>query len=156
MIAQGRVAGFMNDRLYAGLLGQKFTGNGRRESYRHTPLPRMTNTYLAAGQDDPQKIIASVEKGLFVKKLGGGQVDVTNGNFVFEITEGYLLKDGQIGKPIRGATLVGNGITVLKDIDMVGTDLHFIPGVCGKGQSAPVSDGQPTVRIPSIIVGGQK
>lgn len=156
LIDQGRVAKFMNDRLYAGLLGQEFTGNGRRESYRYTPLPRMTNTYLAAGTDSPAKIIASVEQGLFVKKLGGGQVDVTNGNFVFEITEGYLLKNGRLGQPIRGATLVGNGLTVLKSIDMVGADLHFIPGICGKGQSAPVSDGQPTVRIPSIIVGGQK
>ncbi|MDR1996834.1 MAG: TldD/PmbA family protein, partial [Candidatus Margulisbacteria bacterium] len=143
-------------RLYAGLLKQAATGNGRRESYRYTPLPRMTNTYLANGTADPQAIIRSVEKGLFVKKLGGGQVDVTNGNFVFEITEGYLLKDGQIGRPVRGATLVGNGIEVLQGIDMVGNDLSFIPGLCGKGQTAPVSDGQPTVRIPSLIVGGQK
>jgi TldD protein len=156
LIDRGRVAKFMNDRLYAGLLGQAPTGNGRRESYRYAPLPRMTNTYRAAGPDDPQKIIGSVAKGLFVKKLGGGQVDVTNGNFVFEVTEGYLLQDGIIGKPVRGATLVGSGIEVLKSIDMVGNDLHFISGVCGKGQSAPVSDGQPTVRIPSIIVGGQK
>jgi len=156
LIDRGRVTKFMNDRLYAGLLGQALTGNGRRESYRCVPIPRMTNTYLAAGMDSPQKIIASVEQGLFVKKLGGGQVDVTSGNFVFEVTEGYLLKDGQIGRPVRGATLVGSGIEVLKSIDMVGNDLHFISGVCGKGQSAPVSDGQPTVRIPSIIVGGQE
>jgi TldD protein len=116
----------------------------------------MTNTYLDNGQDDPQKIISSVENGLFVKKLGGGQVDVTNGNFVFEVTEGYLLKDGCLGPPVRGATLVGNGVEVLKSIDLVGNDLHFISGVCGKGQSAPVADGQPTVRIPALIVGGRK
>ncbi|MDR2431929.1 MAG: TldD/PmbA family protein [Candidatus Margulisbacteria bacterium] len=156
LIDRGRVNKFMNDRLYAALLGHAPTGNGRRESYRYAPLPRMTNTYLAAGADDPRQIIRSVENGLFVKKLGGGQVDVTNGNFVFEITEGYLLRDGEIGRPARGATLVGSGIAVLQSIDRVGSDLRFISGVCGKGQAAPVSDGQPTVRIPSIIVGGQK
>ncbi|GBR74326.1 protease TldD [Candidatus Termititenax aidoneus] len=156
LINAGKVNGFMNDRLYAGLLKHPLSGNGRRESYRYAPIPRMTNTYLAAGVDDPAKIIRSVDKGLFVKKLGGGQVDVTNGNFVFEVTEGYLLQDGEIGRPVRGATLVGSGSAVLKSIDMVGNDLRFISGVCGKGQTAPVSDGQPTVRIPSLIVGGQQ
>ncbi|MDR2429080.1 MAG: TldD/PmbA family protein [Candidatus Margulisbacteria bacterium] len=156
LIAAGKVSGFMNDRLHAGLLKHQLSGNGRRESYRYAPLPRMTNTYLAAGTDDPVEIIRSVANGLFVKKLGGGQVDVTNGNFVFEVTEGYLLKDGGVGQPVRGATLVGSGIEVLKSIDRVGNDLHFISGVCGKGQTAPVSDGQPTVRIPSLIVGGQQ
>ncbi|MDR1452391.1 MAG: TldD/PmbA family protein [Candidatus Margulisbacteria bacterium] len=156
LIKAGKVSGFMNDRLHAGLLKHRLSGNGRRESYRYAPLPRMTNTYLAAGADDPAEIIRSVEKGLFVKKLGGGQVDVTNGNFVFEVTEGYLLQDGVIGRPVRGATLVGSGSAVLKSIDRVGNDLRFISGVCGKGQTAPVSDGQPTVRIPNLIVGGQK
>jgi len=146
----------MNDYLYGKLLNQPLTGNGRRESYRHAPIPRMTNTYIAAGKDSYDNILASVDNGLLVKKMGGGQVDITNGNFVFEVTEGYLIKNGKIDRPVRGATLTGNGIEVLASVDMVGDDLCFIPGICGKGQSAPVSDGQPTLRIPKIIVGGQK
>lgn len=155
LIENGVVRAFMSDYLNATLLQIPLTGNGRRESYRYAPIPRMTNTYIAAGKTDPKEIISSVEQGLFVEKMGGGQVDITNGNFVFEVTEGYLIKQGKIDRPVRGATLVGNGIDVLAAVDMVGNDLCFIPGVCGKGQAAPVSDGQPTLRVPSLIVGGQ-
>ncbi len=154
LIEHGILKGFMSDLKNARLLKISPSGNGRRESYRQTPLPRMTNTYIAAGQNTYQEIVASVKEGLLVKKMGGGQVDITNGNFVFEITEGYLIKNGRVTEPVRGATLVGNGLEVLKNIDLVGNDLHFIPGTCGKGQAAPVTDGQPTLRIPSIIVGG--
>lgn len=154
LIEQGILKGFMSDLHTANLLKIAPSGNGRRESYRHTPMPRMTNTYIAPGQNTYQEIVASVKEGLLVKKMGGGQVDITNGNFVFEITEGYLIKNGQITEPLRGATLVGNGLEVLTSVDMVGNDLHFIPGTCGKSQAAPVTDGQPTLRIPSIIVGG--
>jgi TldD protein len=155
LIKNGVVKGFMNDLLNAKLLGHKPSGNGRRESYRYSPIPRMTNTYIAAGKSKYQDIVSSVKEGLLVTKMGGGQVDITNGNFVFEVSEGYLLKNGKIDRPIKGATLVGNGIDVLSSVDMVGDDLHYIPGVCGKGQAAPVSDGQPTLRIPNLIVGGQ-
>lgn len=156
LIEKGIVRQFMNDYLYSTLLGHKPTGNGRRESYRFTPIPRMTNTYIQAGNIGYQDILGSVKTGLLVKKMGGGQVDTTNGNFVFEITEGYLLKNGKVDRPVRGATLVGNGVEVLRSVDMVGNDLHFIPGTCGKGQAAPVSDGQPTLRIPELIIGGQQ
>lgn len=155
LIENGVVRGFMSDYLNASLLNMPLSGNGRRESYRYAPIPRMTNTYIAQGTMKPQDIIASVKNGLYVKKMGGGQVDITNGNFVFEVTEGYLLKNGIIGEPVRGATLVGSGVQVLASVDMVGNDVHFIPGVCGKGQAAPVSDGQPTLRVPSLVVGGQ-
>ena len=155
LIDKGYVRRFMNDRINAHALGLKLSGNGRRESYKYIPMPRMTNTYIAAGKSSYSEIISSLKQGLLVKKMGGGQVDITNGNFVFEVTEGYLVKNGRIVTPIRGATLVGNGIDVLASVDMVGDDLHFIPGICGKGQSAPVSDGQPTLRIPKLIIGGQ-
>lgn len=154
LIEQGRLTGFMSDYLNAKFLKLPPSGNGRRQSYRYTPIPRMTNTYIQAGNSNYAQILNSVDKGVLVKKMGGGQVDITNGNFVFEISEGYLIKNGKQDIPIRGATLVGNGIEVLSTVDMIGNDLYFIPGTCGKGQHAPVSDGQPTLRIPELIIGG--
>jgi TldD protein len=155
LVKDGVLKGYMYDRLAATKDGVQSTGNGRRESYRHTPIPRMTNTFIASGGSDPDEIIRSVEKGLFVVKMGGGQVDTVNGNFVFEVSEGYLLDKGQRSDMVRGATLTGNGPKVMKEIDMVGTDLGFGIGTCGKdGQGVPVSDAQPTLRIPQIVVGG--
>lgn len=156
LITEGTLSGFMTDRQNAKQLNIPLSGNGRRQSYRYTPIPRMTNTYIAAGKERYENIVSSVKDGILVKKMGGGQVDITNGNFVFEISEGYLLKNGKQDTPIRGATLVGNGIEVLASVDMVGNDLHFIPGTCGKGQAAPVTDGQPTLRIPKITIGGHQ
>ena len=155
LVEKGVLKNFMYDRLNAMKSGAVSTGNGRRESYHHRPIPRMTNTLIAPGKDDPEAIVRSLEKGLFVKKMGGGQVNTVNGDFVFEVTEGYLIEKGKIGEPVRGATLTGNGPEVLKKIDMVGTDLGFGIGTCGKdGQGVPVSDAQPTLRIPEIVVGG--
>jgi len=155
LVKDGVLKGYMYDRLAAMKDGVQSTGNGRRESYRHTPIPRMTNTFIASGGSDPDEIIRSVEKGLFVVKMGGGQVDTVNGNFVFEVSEGYLLDKGHRADMVRGATLTGNGPKIMKEIDMVGTDLGFGIGTCGKdGQGVPVSDAQPTLRIPEIVVGG--
>jgi TldD protein len=155
LVKDGVLRSYMYDRLAAMKDSVQSTGNGRRESYRHTPIPRMTNTFIESGDSDPDEIIRSVEKGLFVVKMGGGQVDTVNGNFVFEVSEGYLLKKGRIADMVRGATLIGNGPKVMKEIDMVGTDLGFGIGTCGKdGQGVPVSDAQPTLRIPEIVVGG--
>lgn len=155
LIENGVLNGYMYDRLTAMKDGVTSTGNGRRQSYEHQPIPRMTNTLIAPGQGSPEDIVKSVERGLFVKKMGGGQVNTVNGDFVFEVTEGYLIEKGAVGEPVRGATLTGNGPEVLKMIDMVGNDLGFSIGTCGKdGQGAPVSDAQPTLRIPEIIVGG--
>jgi TldD protein len=135
--------------------GVMSTGNGRRESYKHRPIPRMSNTFIAPGDGDPEEILRSVEKGFFVKKMGGGQVNTVTGEFVFEVSEGCIIEKGQIGDPVRGATLVGNGAEVLKSIDMVGNDLGFSIGTCGKdSQGVPVSDAMPTVRIPEMVVGG--
>lgn len=155
LIENGVLKGYMYDRLTAMKDGISSTGNGRRESYQHQPIPRMTNTMIAPGSGKPEEIIRSVEKGLFVKKMGGGQVNTVNGDFVFEVSEGYLIDKGVIGEPVRGATLTGNGPEVLKMIDMVGNDLGYSIGTCGKdSQGAPVADAQPTLRIPEIIVGG--
>lgn len=131
------------------------TGNGRRQTFRHLPMPRMTNTYIAAGPHEPEEILRSVKKGIYVKRLGGGQADIAKGDFVFSVTEGYLIEE-ELTAPIRGATLIGNGPEILKRIDMVGNDLALDRGMgmCGKGQSARVSVGQPTLRIPRITVGG--
>jgi len=155
LIENGVLKGFMYDYLTATRDKVNPSGNGRRESFEHKPIPRMRNTYIAPGKDDPQTIVKSVKNGLLVKKMGGGQVNTVNGDFVFDVAEGYLIKNGEIAHAVRGATLTGNGPEVLRMIDMVGSDLGFTLGTCGKdGQSAPVADAQPTLRIPQIIVGG--
>jgi len=155
LIDKGVLKSYMYDRLNAMKAGVESTGNGRRESYHHRPIPRMTNTMIAPGTTDPDSIIRSLDKGLFVKKMGGGQVNTVNGDFVFEVTEGYLIDGGRAGEPVRGATLTGNGPEVLMNIDMVGSDLGFGIGTCGKdAQGVPVADAQPTLRIPEIVVGG--
>ncbi len=155
LIENGILKGFMSDRYTALQLGIPASGNGRRESFAHKPVPRMTNTIIAPGNMDPEGIIASVKNGLLVKRMGGGEVNVTNGDFVFEINEAYLIEDGKIKHPVRGAILTGNGPKVLEMIDMVGSDLGFQTGVFGKYDHAPVSDAQPTIRIPEIIIGGR-
>ncbi|HWI54515.1 MAG TPA: TldD/PmbA family protein, partial [Desulfobacteria bacterium] len=155
LIKDGILQDYMYDRLTSMKEKRPSSGNGRRESYQDKPIPRMTNTYIAPGKDDPEKIVAHVKNGLLVKKMGGGQVNTTNGDFVFDVAEGYLIKDGEIAGPVRGATLTGNGPEVLQKVDMVGNDLGFTIGTCGKdGQGVPVSDAQPTIHIPEIIVGG--
>lgn len=156
LVDRGVLKTFLYDRLTASKDGVRSTGNGRRESYRHRPIPRMTNTLIAPGTTNPEKILDATQQGLFVTKMGGGQVNTVNGDFVFEVSEGYLIEGGTIGEPVRGATLTGNGPNVLLSIDMVGSDLGFSIGTCGKdGQGAPVSDAQPTLRIPEITVGGE-
>jgi len=155
LIENGVLKGYMYDYLTAKKEGRKSTGNGRRESYQDRPIPRMTNTYIAPGKDKAEDIIRDTKKGLLVKKMGGGQVNTTTGDFVFEVTEGYLIKNGEITMPVRGATLTGNGPQALTIVDAVGGDLGFAIGTCGKdGQGVPVSDAQPTLRIPELIVGG--
>jgi len=156
LIENGVLKNFLYDRLIAMKDGKSSTGNGRRQSYRFKPIPRMTITLIAPGKDKPEEIISQTDNGLFVRKMGGGQVNPTNGEFVFEVSEGYLIENGKITHPVRGATLAGNGPQVLKDIDMVGNDLGFAIGTCGKdGQGVPVSDAQPTLRIKKLIVGGE-
>jgi len=155
LIDQGRLVRYMNDIKTARKMGHAPTGNGRRQSYQHKPVPRMTNTLIVPGKTDPADIVASTDKGLFVRKMGGGQVNTLNGDFVFEVSEGYLIENGKIGAPVRGATLIGNGPEVLMNIEMVGCDLGFGIGTCGKdGQGAPVSDAQPTLRIRELTIGG--
>ncbi len=155
LVDRGILKTFMYDKLTAMKDGVRSTGNGRRESYKHRPIPRMTNTMIAPGTSDADAIIRSTPEGLFVKKMGGGQVNTVNGDFVFEVSEGYLIENGKIGEPVRGATLTGNGPQVLRSIDAVASDLGFSIGTCGKdGQGSPVSDAQPTLRIPEITVGG--
>jgi len=154
-VDDGVLKTFMYDKLTAMKDGARSTGNGRRESYKHRPIPRMTNTMIAPGKSDPEEIVRTTQNGLFVRKMGGGQVNTVNGDFVFEVSEGYLIENGRIGEPVRGATLTGNGPQVLMSIDRVGSDLGFSIGTCGKdGQGSPVSDAQPTLRIPEITVGG--
>ena len=157
LIEDGILVGYLQDALNARLMGMAPTGNGRRESFAHMPLPRMTNTTMMAGDKDPQEIIASVKKGLYAANFGGGQVDITSGKFVFSAAEAYLIENGKIGAPVKGATLIGNGPDVLKRVSMIGNDLMLDPGVgtCGKeGQSVPVGVGQPTLRIDGLTVGG--
>jgi len=157
LIEDGILMGYMQDTLNARLMGVAPTGNGRRESYAHLPLPRMTNTYMLPGIHDPQEIIASVDKGLYAVNFGGGQVDITNGKFVFSASEAYLIENGKVTRPVKGATLIGNGPDVLTRVTMVGNDLALDSGVgtCGKdGQSVPVGVGQPTLRIDGLTVGG--
>jgi len=157
LVEEGILKGYLYDRLTALEDGVESSGNGRRESYQHKPIPRMSNTMILPGKMRPEEIVRSVEKGLFVKKMGGGQVNTVNGDFIFEVNEGYLIEKGSVGEAVRGATLIGNGPQVLKEIDMVGNDLGFGIGTCGKdGQGVPVADAQPTLRIPELVVGGQQ
>ncbi len=159
LIERGVLKGYLQDKLNARLMKMAPTGNGRRESYAHLPLPRMTNTYLLAGEHDPAEMIASVERGLYAVNFGGGQVDITSGKFVFSASEAYLIENGRVTYPVKGATLIGNGPDVLTKVSMVGNDLKLDAGVgtCGKdGQSVPVGVGQPTLRIEALTVGGTK
>jgi TldD protein len=157
LIENGVLRGYLQDRLSSALMGASPTGSGRRESYAHIPMPRMTNTFMLAGESDPQDIIRSVPKGLYCANFGGGQVDITSGNFVFSASESYLIEDGKLTRPVRNASLVGNGPEALKYVSMVGNDLKLDEGmgVCGKeGQSVPVGVGIPTVKIDRMTVGG--
>ncbi|PKM13462.1 MAG: metalloprotease TldD [Gammaproteobacteria bacterium HGW-Gammaproteobacteria-3] len=157
LIENGVLKGYMQDKLNARLMGVEPTGNGRRESYAHLPMPRMTNTYMLSGHHEPEEIIKSVKKGLYAKNFGGGQVDITSGKFVFSACEAYLIEDGELTRPVKGATLIGNGPDVLTRVSMVGNDLALDGGVgtCGKdGQSVPVGVGQPTLKIDGLTVGG--
>ncbi len=157
LIENGILKGYMQDTHNARLMGVAPTGNGRRESYAHLPMPRMTNTYMLAGDRDPEEILKSVDKGLYAVNFGGGQVDITSGKFVFSASEAYLIEGGKVTRPVKGATLIGHGPDVLKRVSMVGNDLELDSGVgsCGKeGQSVPVGVGQPTLRIDGITVGG--
>ena len=157
LIENGVLVGYMQDRLNAQLMGVAPTGNGRRESYAHLPMPRMTNTFMLAGEDDPDDILRSVKQGLYAVSFGGGQVDITSGKFVFSASEAYEIENGQLGRPVKGATLIGNGPDVLTRVSRIGNDLAFDNGVgtCGKdGQSVPVGVGMPTIRIDDLTVGG--
>ncbi len=157
LIEKGILKGYMQDKLNARLMKTQPTGNGRRESYAHLPMPRMTNTYMLAGPHDPQEIIASVKKGLYAVNFGGGQVDITSGKFVFSASEAYLIENGKITRPVKGATLIGNGPDVLTKVSMLGNDLQLDTGIgtCGKdGQSVPVGVGQPTLKVDMLTVGG--
>ena len=151
------MVGYMQDRQNARLMGMKPTGNGRRESHAHVPMPRMTNTYMLASKHDPKEIIASVKNGLYAVSFGGGQVDITSGKYVFQCTEAYRIENGKIGAPVKGAMLIGNGPTDLHRVTMIGNDFALDPGIgtCGKnGQGVPVGVGQPTLRMDKITVGG--
>jgi TldD protein len=154
LIDGGILKGYMTDITTSRKLGMPATGNARRESYMHFPLVRMTNTYLDAGQSTPEAVIADTQRGIFAKRLGGGEVDTATGNFTFAVREAYLIEKGKVTAPVRGATLIGSGPEILKRIDMVANDLSFWPGACGKGQWVPITSGSPTLRIASIVVGG--
>jgi TldD protein len=157
LIEKGILKGYLQDRLNAKLMGMTPTGNGRRESFMHIPMPRMTNTFMLAGESGPDEIIRSVKNGLYAVSFGGGQVDITSGKFVFSASEAYLIEDGKVTHPVKGATLIGNGPDVLTRVSMVGSDLKLDEGVgtCGKdGQSVPVGVGLPTIKIDGLTVGG--
>jgi len=157
LIENGVLKGYMQDRLNARLMRMRPTGNGRRQSYAHAPMPRMTNTYMLAGAQEPREIIASVKRGLYAVNFGGGQVDITSGKFVFSASEAYLIEDGKVGAAVKGATLIGNGPDALTKISMIGNDLKLDDGIgtCGKdGQGVPVGVGQPTLRMDGLTVGG--
>ncbi|NCV64365.1 MAG: metalloprotease TldD, partial [Betaproteobacteria bacterium] len=157
LIEDGILRGYIQDRLNARLMGARATGNGRRESYAHMPMPRMTNTYMLGGAHTPEEIVASIRRGLYATNFGGGQVDITNGKFVFSASQAFWVENGKILYPVKGATLVGNGPEALTRVTMVGNDLSLDSGVgvCGKeGQSVPVGVGQPTLRIEGLTVGG--
>jgi TldD protein len=157
LIENGILRGYLQDKLSSRILGGPVSGNGRRESYKHIPMPRMTNTFMLAGESDPAEILRSVPKGIYCATFGGGQVDITSGNFVFSATESYLIEDGKLTRPVKGATLIGNGPEALKFVSMVGHDLKLDEGmgICGKdGQSVPVGVGIPTIKIDKMTVGG--
>jgi len=157
LIEDGILKGYMQDSLNARLMGVEPTGNGRRESFAHLPLPRMTNTIMLAGDKSPEEILKSVKKGIYAVNFGGGQVDITSGKFVFSMSEAYMVENGKVLYPVKGATLIGNGPDALTRVKMIGNDLGLDPGVgtCGKdGQSVPVGVGQPTLRIDGLTVGG--
>ena len=157
LIENGILRGYLQDKLNAGLMNTESTGNGRRESFAHLPMPRMTNTFMLPGEYDPQEIIASVDRGLYAVNFAGGQVDITSGRFVFSASEAYLVENGKVTRPVKGATLIGNGPEVMTQVSMVGNDLQLDAGigVCGKdGQSVPVGVGQPTLKIDNLTVGG--
>ena len=157
LIEDGVLCGYMQDKMNARLMGVAPTGNGRRESYAYLPMPRMTNTFMHAGEHDPEEILSSVKNGLYAVNFGGGQVDITSGKFVFAASEAYLIEDGKLTAPVKGATLIGNGPDVMTRIKMIGNDLSMDPGVgtCGKeGQSVPVGVGQPTLRVDALTIGG--
>ncbi|MGD0673173.1 MAG: metallopeptidase TldD-related protein, partial [Candidatus Binatus sp.] len=159
LIEKGILRGYLQDRMNARLMKMAPTGNGRRESFAHSPMPRMTNTFMLNGQSTPEEIMKSVKNGLYAVSFGGGQVDITNGKFVFSASEAYLIEDGQVTRPVKGATLIGNGPDVLTRVSMVGNNLALDAGVgtCGKdGQSVPVGVGLPTIRIDGITVGGTR
>jgi TldD protein len=157
LIEKGVLRGYLQDALSSRILGASPTGNGRRESYEYIPMPRMTNTFMLAGESDPAEIIRSVPKGIYCANFGGGQVDITSGNFVFAASESYLIEDGKLTRPVRNATLIGNGPEALRYVSMVGNDLQLDEGIgiCGKeGQSVPVGVGIPTLKIDRMTVGG--
>jgi TldD protein len=157
LIEDGVLRGYLQDKLNARLMGVRPTGNGRRESFAALTMPRMTNTYMLPGQHAPEEIIASVDKGLYCRNFGGGQVDITSGKFVFSASEAYLIENGRITRPVKGATLIGNGPEVMTRVSMIGNDLKLDDGVgtCGKeGQEVPVGVGQPTLRVDALTVGG--
>ena len=157
LIEHGILVNYMQDKQNARLMGMQPTGNGRRESYAHLPMPRMTNTYMLAGEESPEDIIKSVNRGIYAVQFGGGQVDITNGKFVFSASQAYLIEDGKVTRPVKGATIIGNGPDVLTRVSMVGNDMALDSGIgtCGKdGQSVPVGVGQPTMRIDDLTVGG--
>ena len=157
LIEDGILKGYIQDAMNARLSGVALTGNGRRESYAHVPMPRMTNTYMLAGDKDPAEIVASMKRGLYATNFGGGQVDITSGKFVFSASEAYWVEKGKIQYPVKGATIVGNGPDALTRVSMIGNDMRLDSGVgtCGKeGQSVPVGVGQPTLRIDGLTIGG--
>jgi TldD protein len=157
LIEDGILRGYMQDSLNARLMGVKATGNGRRESYAHLPMPRMTNTYMLGADRSPQEIIGSLKRGLYASNFGGGQVDITSGKFVFSASQAWWVEDGQLKYPVKGATIIGNGPVALRHVSMIGNDMKLDSGVgvCGKeGQSVPVGVGQPTMRIEKLTVGG--
>ncbi len=157
LIEDGVLVGYMQDRLNARLMGMAPTGNGRRQSYAHAPMPRMTNTVMMGGTASAEEMIRSVARGLYAVNFGGGQVDITSGKFVFSASEAYLIEDGKVTAPVKGATLIGNGPDVLTKVEMVGADMALDPGIgtCGKnGQGVPVGVGQPTLKLAGLTVGG--
>ncbi len=155
LVQDGVLTDYMWDRLRARTEHRSSSGNGRRQSYRHLPMVRMTNTYVLPGAEDPEEVIAQTPKGVYVRKLGGGQVNTVTGDFVFGMTEAYLIENGAVGEPLRDANLIGNGPEVLRNVDVVASDFGIEPGTCGKdGQLAPVGCGQPTLRVTEVTIGG--